>query len=256
MKYLICLFVLCSQLSFAADFWGKTGHRVVGEVASEQLNRKARKAITKLLDGQTVAEVSTYADDIKSDDRYDEFYPWHYVNYPLDATYGDVPPAEQGDVVKGIQTCMRILQDENRTKADKAFYLKMLIHLVGDLHQPLHVGRSEDKGGNDLQVRWFNKGSNLHRVWDTHMIEDYGMSYTELATTLPAISKKKKKALAAGDVLDWVEESQDLAKKVYDGVKPGQKLGYGYSYEHWNTVEEQLLKGGLRLGKILNQIFG
>lgn len=256
MRYLITILLFFIQQSHAADFWGPTGHRVVGEVASEQLNRKARKAIASLLEGQTVAEVSTYGDDIKSDDRFDKFYNWHFVNYPLDATYGDVPPSEQGDVVQGIQKCIQALEDPKVKKEDKAFYLKMLIHLVGDLHQPLHVGRSEDKGGNDLQVRWFSRGSNIHRVWDSHMIELYGMSYTELANTLPKVSRKEKKELVTGDVLDWVEESQDLAKKVYSGVKPGQKLGYAYSYEYWNTVEEQLLKGGLRLGKILNQIFG
>lgn len=120
----------------------------------------------------------------------------------------------------------------------------MLIHFIGDLHQPMHVGRLEDKGGNDIQVQWFNKGSNLHKVWDANMIIDYGMSYTELAVKLPQLRKIQKKAIQEGTILDWVEETQGIADRVYDSVEVGEKLYYRYGYVWWEKVESQLQKGG------------
>ena len=177
------------------------------------------------------------------------------MNYPADKKYTDVEPSKYGDIVMGIQECIRIIKNKKSPEADRIFYLKLLVHLVGDLHQPMHVGRLEDKGGNDIQVQWFNDGSNLHRVWDSNMINDYDMSYTEIAEGLPKLSKKQKRFMQQGTVYDWVEESQDLANKVYDSVEVGEKLYYRYSYVWWDTVESQLQKGGLRLAKVLNDIF-
>ncbi len=254
-KYTFLIFLI-SHLSFAnSPLWSKTGHRVVGEVAQENLTKKAAKAIDQLLEGQSLADASTFGDDIKADSVYRKFSAWHYVNYPSDKVYGDEPPSKEGDLIVGIEKCIEIIKNENSSKKDKAFYLKMLVHLIGDLHQPMHVGRIDDKGGNDIQVKWFNRGSNLHRVWDSNMIDDFGMSYTELATNLPYLSKIQKKALQNGDIYDWVEESQDLATEIYGSVEMGEKLYYRYSYVWFDTVEMQLEKGGLRLAKVLNGLF-
>lgn len=237
-------------------FWGPTGHRVVGEVAQEHLNRRARKAIFDLLDGEGLAEVSNFADAIKSDTTYRKFSPWHYVNFPPDKKYSDVQPSPDGDVVMGVEYCIAVLKDPDASREDQVFYLKMLVHLVGDLHQPMHVGRAEDRGGNDIQVQWFGRGSNLHRVWDSNLIDDYGMSYTELAQTLPRWSRKKIEQVQSGTLYDWVEETQEVANRVYESAETGAKLSYQYRYQWWDTVEEQLLIGGLRLAAILNEIYG
>ncbi|MCM5661551.1 S1/P1 nuclease [Galbibacter mesophilus] len=256
MRLLVIATLLFVQHIFGnTPFWGQTGHRVVGEVASENIKNSTKRKIEKLLDGQSLAMVATYADEIKSDKRYRSFSPWHYVNFPFDKKYTEVTPSEDGDIITGIEKCISVLKDENATNDDKVFYLKMLIHLVGDLHQPLHVGRAEDKGGNDIQVRWFGDGSNLHRVWDSDMIDSYGMSYTELSENLPKYSKTQRKIIVNGSILDWAEESQNLAIKVYESAEVGEKLGYNYMYDHFSTVQEQLKKGGLRLAKILDDIF-
>ncbi len=252
----IILFFLSIQLSFGNDnVWSKTGHRTIGEVAQSNLSRKTRKAIDKLLNGQRLAQVSTFGDDIKADRDFKEFNPWHYVNFPHDKKYTDGVPSEQGDLVIGIQKCIAVVKDKHSSNADRVFYLKLLVHLIGDLHQPMHVGRKEDKGGNDIQLLWFNNGTNLHKVWDANMINGHGMSYTELAESLPKLNKKQKKKIQEGDVYDWVEESQELANKIYGSVEMGEKLYFRYSYVWWATVEKQLQKGGLRLAKVLNEIF-
>lgn len=141
--------------------WSKTGHRVIGAVAEKHLNRKARKAIDNILEGKTLAEVSNFADDIKAERTYSSFSPWHYVNFPSDERYIDSEPSPDGDVVMGIEKCVSILKDPGTSEEDVVFYLKMLVHLVGDLHQPMHVGKLADKGGNDIQLQWFGRGSNL-----------------------------------------------------------------------------------------------
>lgn len=247
---------LSVQFSFGNDMiWSKTGHRVVGDVAQEHLSRKAKKAISKILKGQSLAAVSNFGDEIKADRQFRKFSAWHYVNFPADKDYKDVEPSEHGDLVMGINTCISIIKNPNSSEVDVAFYLKFLVHLIGDLHQPMHIGRLEDKGGNDIQVQWFGQGSNLHRVWDSNMINDYGMSFTELSHKLPMLSKNQIKELQKGDVYDWVEESQDIANELYDSVAVGEKLGYQYSYKWWGTVENQLQKGGIRLATVLNDIF-
>ncbi len=236
--------------------WGPTGHRAVGEIAEQYLTKKAHKKIQNLLDGQSLALVSTYGDEIKSDDRYKKFSAWHYVNFPFDSKYENSEKNPQGDIIQGIAHCIKVLEDENSSVEDQVFYLKFLVHLMGDLHQPLHVGKAEDKGGNDFQVRWHNKGSNLHRVWDSDMINSWGMSYTELAINSPRLSKDDLKLINRGNVLDWTYESQKLAKEVYQSAKIGEKLGYRYSYQYVGVVRIQLQKAGIRLAKVLNNIYG
>jgi len=256
MKKGVLLLFFVGQLAMSnVPFWGKTGHRVVGEVAQKHLSHKAKRAIHKILKGQGLASVSNFADNIKSDTLFRKYGPWHYVNYPADKKYTDVTPSPNGDIVLAIQKCIEIVGDPRSSEADKEFYLKMLVHFVGDLHQPMHAGREENRGGNDIQIQWFGKGSNLHRLWDSDLIDKFGMSYTELANNLPVMSRNERKALQMGTVYDWVEESQDIANELYNSVKIGEKLGYQYSYKYWETVEIQLLKGGVRLAAVLNDLF-
>lgn len=252
------LLVFLFPLLTAADLpdWGRTGHRAIGEVAEAHLSRRARKAVSRLLEGESLAKVSTFGDDIKSDTAYRSFSPWHYVNLPPEKSYGETTPNPDGDILQGIEHCIRVLKDPASPRDQQVFYLKLLVHLVGDLHQPMHVGWPEDRGGNDIQLQYFDRGTNLHRLWDSDMIEDYGMSYTELAETLPPRTRREIRAIQSGSVLEWAGQSQSLANRVYASVENGEKLYYRYRYLWWDTVEQQLLRGGLRLAAVLNDIYG
>ncbi len=258
-KVLILFCVLLTSVSSIAnndDVWGATGHRATGKIAENHLTKAAKRKIDKLLQGESLAFVSTYADEIKSDrKKYGKFYTWHYVNMPLDAQYKDVAKNPKGDLITGIRECVNILKDKKSSTEDKRFYLKMLVHLVGDLHQPMHIGQKEDKGGNTIQVTWHGKGTNLHRVWDENMISGWKMSYVELANNAKDLSKEQIKLLQKGDVIDWMKDTHKLTKRVYGSVKSGDKLRYRYSYDYFPIVREQLQKGGLRLAKLLNDIF-
>ncbi|MBX2827122.1 MAG: S1/P1 nuclease [Flavobacteriaceae bacterium] len=252
----IALLLLNTGFLCASEDWGRTGHRATGEIAQSHLTKKAEKRIKELLDGASLAFVSTYADEIKSDEKYRPYGPWHYVNFPFDTTYEDHPKSDRGDIIRAIETCINVLKDDAATKEDKAFHLKLLVHFMGDLHQPLHIGKAEDKGANTFQVRWFDDGTNLHTVWDTKMIESYNMSYSELAANADAISKEQIEQMQQGSVTDWMYESRALCLDIYENTEIGEKLGYRYMYRYVNTMRAQLQKGGVRLAGVLNEIFG
>jgi hypothetical protein len=132
--------------------------------------------------------------------------------------------------------------------------LKFLVHLVGDIHQPLHVGCCDDQGGNKVQVKWFGGNSNLHRVWDSDMIDGTRLSYTELAQSLGTPDAATIKKLQSGTVRDWANESMSHRDRVYNVGKGN--LGYEYSYKNMPLVKERLLAAGVRLAGVLNDIYG
>ena len=253
---LLFLFLILSSINVkASEDWGKTGHRATGEIAEKYLTKKAKKEIDKLLNGYSLAFVSTYADDIKSDDKYKKYYTWHYVNFPIGSNYESHPKSETGDLIEGINTCIKFLKDESCSKEDKVFHLKMLVHFIGDLHQPLHIGRAEDRGGNDIKLQWFYKDTNLHAVWDSKMIDGYGMSYTELANSTQKLSSQQLESIQNGSPVDWMNDSRKLCEEVYTSAESGENLRYRYSYDYMDTVRLQLQKGGIRLASLLNDIF-
>jgi len=235
--------------------WSATGHRTVGKIAEKHLTSTTKRKIKKLLKGQSLAFASTFGDEIKSDKRYNDFYTWHYINIPLESNYEDSEKNPKGDLATAIAYCKKIISDKNSSKEDKAFYLKLLIHFIGDLHQPMHIGLAEDKGGNDFKLKWFSKDTNLHRVWDGDMIEGYDMGYLELAENANTLSKEQVKAIQKGTVIDWINETHNLTRKVYAGVNEGDNLSYRYSYENFETVRSQLQIAGIRLAKVLNDLF-
>jgi hypothetical protein len=254
--FLAGLVLLNSINVIASEDWGETGHRVTGEIAENHLNNKAKRAIRKLLDGESLAFVSTYADEIRSDDNLPDYSAWHYVNFPFGQTYEATPKSEKGDIITAINKCILILRNSSSMKEEKVFYLKLLVHFIGDLHQPLHVGMAEDRGGNKFQVQWFGDGTNLHRVWDSQIIESYNMSYSELVANANSLSKEQIAAIQQGPVAKWMYESRELCEKVYADTKSGEDLSYKYRYIYMPVIRERLQQGGIRLAGMLNEIFG
>src|SRR5690554_5646458 len=121
---ILCCCLLVVQISYGHEMeWSKTGHRVIGEVAQNHLSGKAKRALKELLNGQSLASVSNYGDEIKADRNFSIFGPWHYVNYPMDKRYTDVEPSADGDLVLGIEKCMAIVRDRNSSREDKVFYV-------------------------------------------------------------------------------------------------------------------------------------
>lgn len=233
--------------------WGPTGHRAIGEVAEKHLTRKAAREINQILKGASLAEVSTWMDEIRSDDRYDHTHSWHYTTIPDGLNYSN-RDNDQGQLVEKIEEMITLLRDESTSDSLRVVALKFLVHLVGDLHQPLHVGNGEDRGGNDVRVKFFYESSNLHRVWDSGMINHKLYSYTELAEVIDRTDDSVISHWLQGTAADWANECLQYREQIYDIDNP-DRMGYEYVYKNWDLLKQQLFKGGLRLASILNDIY-
>jgi hypothetical protein len=251
---LISLSLLLVHTSFG---WGKTGHRVVGLVAQQYLTKKASKKIDKILGTYSLEMSGNYMDFLRSDTNYRHMNPWHYVSIPDGKRYEDIIPNPKGDVIWAIETLVEELKTkEFKIVPNEEFAIMALVHFVGDMHQPLHVGLAEDRGGNSIQVSWFGEETNLHHVWDESLIAHQKLSYTEWGKHITRnVSKKEVKKIMGGTVRDWAHESQDLRAACYD-FGTYTNLKWQYVFRHIGTVEDRLLKGGIRLAGILNSIYG
>lgn len=247
---IVCL-LLVSPRAFS---WGKTGHRIVGEIAQRNLSKEAQKGVKDLLGVDDLSRVSTFPDEIRSDRKFDYTAAWHYASIPTGKTYFDQKRAKEGDVIEALFRFEETLRDPKASKDDKAFALKFMVHTMGDLHQPLHVGLAEDRGGNSVRVKWFKNETNLHSVWDESIVDFEQLSYSEYANYLNHFTKEEKKEFAQGNILDWAKESQDLRSVVYD-VGASENIGYEYHFRMKPVFEKRLRQAGLRLATMLNSIF-
>lgn len=250
----IVLIIAILAVSPDAFSWGKIGHRVVAEIAQKNLNYSAKKGVKDLLGEHDLARIANYPDEIRSDRKYDYTGPWHYASIPNDKTYFDQKRNKDGDVIEALFRMDETLRDPKKSKEDKVFALKFLVHLMGDLHQPLHVGLAEDRGGNSVHVKWFKADSNLHTVWDESIIDFQQLSYTEYTAFLNHYTKAEKIEFTKGTFIDWARESQDLRPMVYD-TGTSENLSYEYNFKAKPIIEERLRQAGLRLAAVLNSIF-
>jgi len=251
MRFLCFIFLTAFSLPLFA--WGVTGHRATGYVAEKHLTKKARKNLKRVLGQESLAMASTWMDEIRSDSSYNYTADWHWVTIQDGQTYEQSEKNPNGDVVMTLERLIKELKAGGLAPEKEREHIKMLIHLVGDIHQPLHVGGGNDRGGNDVRVRWFRAESNLHRVWDSDMIDGTRLSYTELALWLGVPDPAAIKKWQAASVRDWTSESMSFRKQVYahgDG-----NLGYAYAYQNMDAVKLRLLQAGIRLAGVLNEIY-
>jgi len=253
MKQLL-LFCLLTFLSFTCFSWGPTGHRAVGLLAEKHLSAKTKKNIAELLGQHSLAEVSTWMDEIRSDSAYNYAADWHWVTIEMGKTYDQSPKNPNGDVIAALEKIIAELKKHSIDKKKETEYLKMLVHLVGDIHMPLHVGCCDDQGGNRVKVKWFGRDSNLHAVWDSNMIDETKLSYTELTGFLGEPDPASLLAWQKKSVREWADESMSFRKQVY-AIGEGN-LGYKYSYNYFSIARQRMTQAGIRLAGILNEIYG
>jgi len=240
--------------------WGTEGHRVAGQIAESYLTPKARKAIGEILGYESIAMASNWADFIKSDPNYNYLSSWHYIDFDKVFTYPEMQQYLDHDTNVDAYTKLQFLIGELKkkdlSKENKTLYFKMLIHIVEDVHQPMHTAHADDKGGNDFKVNWFNTPTNLHAVWDSQLIDFQQLSYTEYAAAINHTTAEQRAEWQKAPISQWLFESNQIAEKLYTEIKPGDTLNYRYNFTHIDTVNQQLLKAGVRLAGLLNSIFG
>ncbi|WP_375273191.1 S1/P1 nuclease [Sphingomonas sp.] len=256
MRYLALAVSALLALPSPAHAWGKTGHRVVGAIAEPLLTPSARAGVRGILGVETMAEASNWPDFMRADPEpywQRQSTPWHYVTVPKGKSYPQVMPPAEGDAVTALRRFTAIVRDRHAPLAERQAALRFVIHIIGDLHQPLHAGNGTDKGGNEVSVTFFGKPTNLHSVWDSGLIDDEQLSYSELATWLAArIAPADRRAWASTDPAVWIAESTALRDHIYP-TDPA--LSYAYVYQNKARVEQRLEMGGVRLADYLNALF-
>lgn len=263
MKSLKILFVICVgiYLPLQSFAWGILGHRIVGQIADSYISEKTRVEIKKILGDESIAMASNWADFIKSDSNFRYLSPWHYINFDKDLSYDQMQNFLKTDTAVDAYVKLNFLIGElrNRSKLDlatKKMYLRLLIHIAEDVNQPLHVSAKGTTGGNDIKVTWFGAATNLHSVWDERIIEDQKLSYTEYTAAINHPTAAQRKKWLKEPLIKWLYDSYSLSNKIQADVKdPSPKLGYLYIYQNLETVNAQLLKGGVRLAGLLNDLF-
>ena len=261
---LLSISVLLNCISTYA--WGPKGHDVVAAIAEQHLTKKAKKNLDKLLDGNSIVYYSSWMDNIQNSpywkDGYNKTKTWHYANVDKGETYQTMKKNEKGDVVSALTMLTKELTEnyDNLTDSMRVDYVKMIVHMVGDLHCPMHAGRLTDRGGNGCKVKWFGQKTNLHSVWDSKMIDSARKwSYSEWRDHLDRKDKKFEKDAIQGTYEEWFMGTVENAAEIYDYVERQEKaepnLSYQFVYDFSPMLEEQLLLGGLRLAHVLNSIF-
>jgi hypothetical protein len=247
-----------TSLTFPASpafAWGKTGHRVVAAIADRGLSAEARAHIQLLLGSESLDEAATWPDDMRSDPS--PFWqktatPWHYVT--VGGTEYDIAPPE-GDALTALRHFRATLLDPKASVADKQTALRFIVHLVGDLHQPLHVGQPGDHGGNDVKVNFAGRPSNLHSVWDTGLVDDQQLSFSEYAERLSRRTTPEQViAWTDPNPLDWIRESAAIRPGLYP-AQGTTDLGWDYIYKFRPVMERRLAQAGVRLAAYLNDVF-
>jgi hypothetical protein len=279
-------------LAPSAHAWGPTGHRVVAEIAQRHLTPAAQAKVSRLLSGRSLADVANWPDELRSDARFDKYKPLHFATVPNGvASYRDAKKAPCGDIVVAIDALTNFLRTGSREAlfsvkalSDKSdgtaegacnpretepispdTALRFLVHLMGDLHQPLHIGGT-DLGGNAVSINWLDRWkTNLHSTWDDEMVDFERLDYTEYARFLDRASEADAARWLTGDTISYADEAIAMRSKLYlfpddSGTGPAgkaavHKISYKYIGAQRDRMREQLLKGGLRLANVLNAIF-
>jgi hypothetical protein len=251
--------------SISAFGWGPKGHDVIAAIAEQHLTKKAKKAIDKILDGKSIVYYSSWMDNIQNspywENGYNKTKTWHYANVDKGKTYQTMTKNPDGDVVTGLEFLTKELTEnfDNLTDSTRADYVKMIVHMVGDMHCPMHAGRLSDRGGNNVKVKWFGQNSSLHSIWDSKMIDSARKwNYSEWVEQLDRTDKKFKKSVMRGTYEEWFKETVEGAASIYEYVESMENpnLSYQFVYDFSPLLEDRLIIGGYRLAYVLNMIFG
>jgi len=239
--------------------WGPDGHRIVADIALQRLSPAAANEARRLLGGQNINEVASWADDVRR--VRPNTAPWHYIDIEIgDTSY--VPSRdckENACVIWAVESQLAVLADRTRSDSLRAEALKFVVHFVGDLHQPLHAGERADKGGNDVKLQFQGKLSNLHSVWDSGILLSFGQSDADIVHQLDADIARRSDiaALSGGTVTQWVMESHDIARDVvYRNLPNSLEITPAYIDAARPVIYERLLRGGIRLGAVLDHALG
>ena len=255
-------------VSLSSFGWGQKGHDVTAAIAENHLSDRAQFMVDSLLDGKSMIYWANWLDNASYTPEYKYTKTWHYKNVNKGIEYDKMGLNPAGDAVTAINSQLGVLRDPSATKEKKALALKILIHVVGDMHQPMHMGRATDLGGNKIKVKYFDRDTNLHSVWDSSLPDAaHKWSYSEWVNQIDRVTPEQVEAIVFPSsyavpgtfspilIDEWAKESVGIADRIYD--KMPEKTQLRYDEIAWSTpiIEQQFLAGGLRLAYLLNEVF-
>ena len=265
-KFLFSALSLVLMLNSATLFgWGPKGHDVVAAIAEKHLSEETKAILNEILDGHSIVYYSSWMDSIQNppewESKYSHTKTWHYANVDKGETYQTMKKNEKGDVVTALTTITEKLKTfyPDNLYSIEADDIKMIIHMVGDMHCPMHAGRLSDLGGNRMKVRWFGRNTNLHSTWDSKMIDSARTwSYSEWCEHLDILDPEHVQYWS-GSFEEWFVETVGMAAQVYEYVEnlgeENPNLSYQFVYDFSPMLEDRLVVGGIRLAYVLNSIF-
>jgi hypothetical protein len=253
-KYLTTLVALVVSLS--AFGWGQKGHDVTAFIAEQHLTSAAKAAVDSIYQGKSLVYWANWLDNASHQPDYAYTKTWHYKNVDADETYDNAQINPAGDIVTALKAQVEVLSNPATTRDEAFLSLKILAHIMGDLHMPLHMGHRSDLGGNLVKVKFFKRETNLHSAWDESLPEAaHAWSHTEWQQELDRLSAEEQQEVVKGDFDDWARETIKIGNEVYVYFQPDCTISYNDIARWTPTIEQQFVRGGLRLAHVLNTIF-
>lgn len=282
MKNIALTFVLLF-LSHTLLAWGPNGHRIVARICYDNLSDDTRKEIDKILGDNYLTQVATWPDYIRSEKKWNFIKPWHYVTIDPSKTIAQIiTEGKTNDKVENVIEAIELMKAILKGDADatskfeklmadnsveplsgsvKATALAFLVHFIGDIHQPMHVSKNKDNGGNNIKVLFFSERKSIHSVWDSGIIEQEQLSFTEFADFAEKHNKANKAKWQKADIKTWATESAEAREDIYNTLftKTDRETGlpnlsYNYQHDFLPVVERRLGAAGYRAAAVLNAI--
>jgi len=261
MKFRYSFSFLTITISLLLISWGYTGHKTIGKLTENYLTPTAKAAVTDLLGVEPIADACTWADEARKYPELKETANWHFLNLPLGLSFeafkNTIDTMKQANVYSALSKSIETLKQTSATRKEKTEALKFVLHFVGDIHQPMHISRAEDKGGNTIQLNFDGKGTNLHSLIDTKLLERDGLRYDSLAIEFNDIPRRKIRRWQKDPIIEWAWESYQISSKLYDEVDnmKSRNIGDDYYKSHIKMVRKRVQQASVRLAGLLNNIF-
>lgn len=244
------LFTVLLCLPISSFSWGKKGHELVAEIALKYLDKNTKKLVKKHLAGMTIQEAANWMDNIKKDKSYDKLKPLHYVNFEKDEVVKDHCC---DNIISALNSCISKLKNHKELSNEEIkINLLYLFHLIGDLHQPLHIGYGIDKGGNTFQVNFNNNGTNLHSLYDTGIIEFKNVKLRQCLKE-SVYTQTEIDSVQQINVVKWSVETRKKLGDIY--TVENNKISKEYVNLNLPIIKNQIHLAGIRLAGVLKQVF-
>ena len=255
---LISLWLLLGSSTCYA--FGADGHRIVVLIAQEHMSAKTKKAIDRIIDNDELSELSLWPDRIRYIPKWQQSKYWHYVSIDDGEQFTDFKRHSDGDVLSALEYFYAQLHNPELSKQQRREALSFFSHFVADIHQPLHVGRRADRGGNTIRVKWPDqpRGANLHQLWDSLILNTENKTPRQYSRYLNQAKTRQQAAGRQTDFLVWARESKALRHHIYDFPQTRYNraiVSASYIERSKAIIEKRLLLAGLRLAECLDQIF-